>query len=222
MQYIMGSRFHLPATPGVTKQQTVVDRDVYIRLLTWWLLRLIPGLLDRTIKEFRIPNPNAKPDAVKPEDKYYDVTYMMDWMNGVLRESGFDPEGSMPDELLRKICLTSLKACGVPEKYVWQEAGHSGIGNLRYYIDKSWSRGDGLAVWSMLFDGQPAYGSDDFEWYRAYGQRRPKAGKAAQLSLSQAKPKTSGTPPQSSPNTLIPSGANQPENTTTQYGQTIQ
>ena len=125
--------------------------------------------------DFHIPLSKVfKSGPNKSKTGYQSCDWMQEQVNQVLRDCGYDPEGQMPKEILRKICLTALYACKVPPERIAQEASHSEVGSLVDYIDQTWSETDGLLFWSMIFsDDQPLPDPDLFLRYRAYDQLRP-------------------------------------------------
>jgi len=178
MQYIIDNRFWYPSRTGRTaraKALTKLTRNVRIRPLTWFLLSLVAGLLDRSITDFRVPVRRVvKKGPHKSRTGYRDVEQMQNQVNQLLRDSGFEWKGQMPKNILRKINLSAQYACKVPLERIAQEASHAKLDSLLDYIDQSWTEDEGLSFWSMVFfDDQPQPDPDLFVRYHAYEQLRP-------------------------------------------------
>ena len=158
--FFLDDRFHF--TQQLSKIGTVSDRDVQIRPNSRAWLAEVAGWVEGTRRDYQL----VVCCKLLPAHEMVEVLY------GYLRRAGFDPAGSMPDECLRKACLSAGIATCDPDEHmlIAQEGSHAGVQTLYKHYDARWTRDMGLA-YRYSFPGEIPDGLTDFDAYRAYGQK---------------------------------------------------
>ena len=154
-EFLKKFRLHFPQ--HLAKTGVVCDRNVRIRPVAAAWLSEVPGLLDRSKKDFHAYGPNGgiiRCDALQTQ------------IYQILRASGFNPS-VMPDEAFRKSQLSASIACGVDPKLVAQEASHANLYTLWRHYDAKWEFEDGVEFWSMFPTDDPHTYTEE-ELYAAF------------------------------------------------------